>query len=254
MRLLLGALLLFTLLNATFVEGEAYSVDSLFPLPGVVFKAVGPISVQEVLGEGNYSVEMPPGEYQVSAYYYVDGKLKYYFQEDVIVEGERMHYDLVLFPPDEFEEVVPFVSYEIGEVPLEEVEPPVGDGAMQVMAGIIIVLFFMLGFVLYYFVFNKKADEAVAGMEGAKPHAKFRKELDPEEKRVLEILKKSEGMGTQKELRGIMKCTDTKMSLLVSSLEARGLVKRIKRGREKIVKLTLGGGQKTPPQSGRGNK
>jgi uncharacterized membrane protein len=237
MRVLFGALLLFSLLNATLVEGEAYSIDSIFPLPGVIFKAVGPITVQEVLGEGNYSVELPPGQYKISAYYYVDGELMYYVQENIIVEGEWMHYDLVLFPQDEFEEVVPFVSYEIGDVPVEEIEPPAGDGIMQAMAGIIIVLFFMLGFVLYYFVFNKQANEAVAGMGESKPHAVFRKELDPEEKEVLEILKKSEGMSTQKELRGILKCTDSKMSLLISSLEARGLVKRIKRGREKIVKL-----------------
>jgi hypothetical protein len=111
------------------------------------------------------------------------------------------------------------------------------NAVAQVLAGVIIVLFFLLGFVLYYFVFNKESDEAVAGMSGATPGAGFRKEMDSEEKKVLEILKKSEGMGTQKELRGIMKCTDRKMSLLVSSLEERGLVKRIKRGREKIVKL-----------------
>ncbi len=234
MRLLLAAILLFSLFNATVMEGEVYSADSLFPIEGVVLKASGPTSVQMVLEEGNYSVELPPGIYDVSAYYYDGDSLKYYFREDVVVEGERMKYDLILFPPDEFEEVVPFVSYEIDEVEENEV---VDDTVAQMLAGIIIILFFLFGFVLYYFVFNKESNKAVAGMEEIKPHSSFRKEMDSEEKKVLEILKKSEGMSTQKELRGIMKCTDTKMSLLVSSLEARGLVKRIKRGREKIVKL-----------------
>ena len=233
MKLLLAAVLLFSLLNATFLEGEVYSIDSLFPIEGVVLKASGPTSVQMVLEEGSYSVELPPGEYEISAYYYVNGSLRYYFKEEVVVGGEKMQYDLVLFPPDEFEEVVPFVSYEIEDVPGDSVD----DTVAQVIAGVIIILFFLVGFVLYYFVFNKESNKAVAGMEEVKPHSSFRKELDSEEKRVLEILKKSEGMSTQKELRGIMKCTDTKMSLLVSSLEARGLVKRIKRGRENIVKL-----------------
>ncbi len=250
MRLLFAAVLLFSLLNATFVEGEVYSIDSLFPIEGVVLKASGPTSVQMVLEEGSYSVELPPGEYEVSAYYYVNGSLKYYFKEEVVVGGERMQYDLVLFPPDEFEEVVPFVSYVIEDVPGEAAD----DAVAQVLAGVIILLFFLVGFVLYYFVFNKQTDAEVSGMSGVKPGAGFRKEMDSEEKRVLEILKKSEGMGTQKELRGIMKCTDTKMSLLVSSLEARGLVKRIKRGREKIVKLTLDSGPTHPLQSGKGAK
>ncbi|MCP4646191.1 MAG: hypothetical protein GY852_00450 [bacterium] len=123
------------------------------------------------------------------------------------------------------------IEEEIPEIEL------VDDAVAQVLAGIIIILFFLLGFVLYYFVFNKQTDEAVSGMKELKRAAEFREEVDEEEKKILEILKKSEGMGTQKELMGIMKCTDTKMSLLISSLEARGLVKRIKRGREKIVEL-----------------
>jgi hypothetical protein len=112
------------------------------------------------------------------------------------------------------------------------------DGAsLQVIAGIIVLGILVLGFALYYSIFNRKADEMVAGMGEVKPAVKFREGLDSEEKRVLEILKGSGGMRTQKELREMMGCTGSRMGRLASSLEARGLVKRIKRGREKIVKL-----------------
>lgn len=253
---LFGAVFLVPASFATTIEGNVYTIDSLFPVSGVVLKASGETTIQKVLENGNYSIELPPGKYEISAYKYEGSSVRYYFRESITVEGETMEYDLVLFPPDEFEDALVFVSYDVGDVPEapgapeeelpagedapeEEypVEPPVDDASMQVIAGILLLLFFFLGFVLYFRIFNKKAEEAISGMEQVKPDPIFRKELDAEEKRVLEILKKSEGMCTQKELREIMKCTDTKMSLLVSSLEARGLVKRIKRGREKIVKI-----------------
>jgi len=234
MRHFLAILLIFSCLSATQIEGDVYSADSLFPISGVVLKASGPASVQVVLEEGNYSLELPPGEYEISAYYYDGDYLKYYFREDVYVEGEQMRYDLVLFSPDDFEEVMEFVSYEIEETPEAGL---VDEKTLQIIAGIILLLFFLFGFVLYYFIFNKSADEAVSGMKRLSRPSEPRGELDEEEKRILDILSKSEGMNTQKELRGIMKCTDTKMSLLVSSLEARGHIKRIKRGRENIVKL-----------------
>lgn len=241
---------------ATTLEGNVYTIDSLFPVSGVVIKATGATTLQEVLDEGNYSIELPPGTYEISAYKYEGSSVRYYFRESITVEGEKMKYDLVLFPPDEFEEALVFVSYDVGEVPepvasgeeipegevLPEeeplVEPPIDDASLQTIAGLFLVLVFLLGFIFYFRVFEKKTDEAVAGMGQAKPDPVFRKELDAEEKKVLELLKSGEGMRTQKELREIMKCTDTKMSLLVSSLEARGLVKRIKRGREKIVKIS----------------
>ena len=231
MRHFLAILLLLPCIGATAMEGKVYGADKLFPISGVVLKAAGPINVQMVLEEGEYSMELPPGEYEIGAYYYDEASLKYCFKERVAVSGERMQYDLVLFPPSEVEEIVP---YNIGE---GSENGFADDSAMQVIAGTIILLFFLFGFVLYYFIFNKKTDEAVTGMKELGRPAEPRGELDSEEKGVLKILKTSEGMSTQKELQRIMKCTDTKINLLVSSLEARGLVKRIKKGREKIVKL-----------------
>ena len=92
------------------------------------------------------------------------------------------------------------------------------------------VLLIVIVAVAAYFLLGKKKD-------GEKPKVEKKKELDEEEKKVIEILKGSEGMRNQKELREILKCTDTKISLLISSLEAQGYVKRIKKGRENIVKL-----------------
>ncbi|MBD3398087.1 hypothetical protein GF412_05860 [Candidatus Micrarchaeota archaeon] len=119
----------------------------------------------------------------------------------------------------------------------EELEPMLSDGAMQMAAGIFIVLFFMLGFVLYYFVFNREADAAVAGMRKAEPHAKFREAMGAGEKKALEILKEGNGKQTQKELSVLIKCSAPETEEIISSLEKRGLVKRIKRGRGRIVVL-----------------
>lgn len=238
MRAILAFLALFACVSAVMVGGDAYSVDDLFPRPGVVLKFEGPTTYQAVLEEGNYSVELPPGEYTVTAYYYEESKLKYYFQEKMKVEGEEINYDIMLFPPNEFEQVVEFIGEaDTGEEILEIPEPEPAEQKEAAGIGLewILLPIALLVVAAYLLIFRKKG--ASKAPEEVKKVELPPKELDAEEKKLLEILKSSEGMSTQKELRDIFKCTETKMSLLVSSLEARGLVKRIKRGRENIVKL-----------------
>ena len=49
----------------------------------------------------------------------------------------------------------------------------IDDAALQLIAGTLIMIFFMFGFVLYYFIFNKSADEAVSGMKELDRPAQF---------------------------------------------------------------------------------
>lgn len=62
-------------------------------------------------------------------------------------------------------------------------------------------------------------------------------ELDEESKQVLNILKAHEGRAVQKEIREILNYSEPKMSLIIGELEALGFIKRIKKGRQNILKL-----------------
>ncbi len=46
---------------------------------------------------------------------------------------------------------------------------------------------------------------------------------------------KKGGRVTQKELRGEMKCSEAKVSLMLDDLEDRGYIKKIKKGRSNII-------------------
>ena len=55
---------------------------------------------------------------------------------------------------------------------------------------------------------------------------------------VLDIIRGHRGRITQKDLRSRLEYSEVKVSLLLSELEKRGLIKKLKRGRENIVILT----------------
>ena len=55
---------------------------------------------------------------------------------------------------------------------------------------------------------------------------------------VLDAIQSHRGRITQKDLRSRLEYSEVKVSLLLSELEKRGLIKKLKRGRENIVILT----------------
>ena len=61
--------------------------------------------------------------------------------------------------------------------------------------------------------------------------------LSAELSETLDIIRGNKGRITQKDLRGRLKYSEVKVSLLLSELEKRGLIKKLKNGRENIVVL-----------------
>lgn len=62
--------------------------------------------------------------------------------------------------------------------------------------------------------------------------------LSAELSETLDIIRGNKGRITQKDLRGKLKYSEVKVSLMLSELEKRGLIKKFKNGRENIVVLT----------------
>jgi uncharacterized membrane protein len=55
---------------------------------------------------------------------------------------------------------------------------------------------------------------------------------------VLSIIREHEGRITQKDLRLRLNCSEAKASLMITDLEDRGLVKKVKKGRGNVIILT----------------
>ncbi|HNT60658.1 MAG TPA: hypothetical protein PKJ97_01630, partial [Candidatus Bilamarchaeaceae archaeon] len=225
MRAFWALFALLAALHAANLSGSIYSMDSFDAVQGVVVKAEGASTYQAFSTDGTYAMDIPAGEYTVKAFYYPEGKLGGYAEDRIMLGEGGASYDFVLFAPDEFEAVVGF------DVPGLDEEIPEQEHDLAPLIFLGAALGVAVVALAYFFMKRKMLEGAVEKIHLEK------KKLDEEEKKVLEILGNSEGMRNQKELREIMKCTEAKMSLLVSGLEAQGYVKRIKRGRENIVKL-----------------
>jgi uncharacterized membrane protein len=63
------------------------------------------------------------------------------------------------------------------------------------------------------------------------------KSLPDDLSELLDIIQQAGGRLTQKELRSKMKCSEAKVSLMVTDLEDRGLVRKVKQGRGNIILL-----------------
>jgi uncharacterized membrane protein len=79
------------------------------------------------------------------------------------------------------------------------------------------------------------------------PQPSVRDLLLPEDcRQVLSIIEKNDGRITQLDLRKMLPYSEAKVSLIVSDLESRGLVKKIKKGRGNVLILNRPGEQ--PPE------
>ena len=62
--------------------------------------------------------------------------------------------------------------------------------------------------------------------------------LSEDQLEILDVIRSRRGKISQKDLRRRLEYSEVKVSLLLSELEKRGLIKKLKHGRENIVVLT----------------
>ncbi|MBW2977489.1 hypothetical protein KY331_01470 [Candidatus Woesearchaeota archaeon] len=163
--------------------------------------------------DGDYSFELPVGKYKIEAKYVVYNETQSSVSEliDVANEGE-FRIDLILFPSFEEEEEILNET----ELMIENFEEK--DYSIPIMFAIV----FVIGVILYFI--SKKL---------VKP-----KEIEVDEaKKVIEFIKKQGGRVTQKDIRKNFPSSEAKISLVLTELEEKGVVKKIKRGRGNIIVL-----------------
>ncbi len=206
------------------IHGAIYNWENLEPLPKAVVIINTTPEQRLVTEDGTYSFNLSPGNYQIKAYYYKEGKLKLYAEENVTIEreGEYVH-DIILFPPLQISVEEPKVEFPTVESPDHTVEV----AAVVITAGTAVLLLLLL------FLIKKRTKK----VKGLKEKKESEEELPDDLIEVIEILRKEEGRITQKELRKRLGYSEAKVSLIVADLERRGIVEKVKKGRGNIIFL-----------------
>ncbi len=236
---LLGVVLFASAADAATLQGTIYDGD-LEPAASVLVE-INTQPAQRLLStDGTYSFEIPPGEYFLSAR---KGSLQ--VREEVQVQADGVFvFDLFLIAemgeePDLWEETQQeLVEEEQGEA----AQPPLKQlwGYARYPVAAIIILF-----LLYRFIkarrkygplgaFRRKAKE-----EQAKTLEQHKQDLLREPghlENAMGIIRKHEGRITQKELRReMLPLSEAKVSLIVTELEHRGMVEKVKKGRGNVI-------------------
>lgn len=219
------------LISATTLRGTIYNTD-LEPEQDVLVEINTQPQQKFLSKSGTYSFDVPIGKYTLTA---TKSFLTLTEEIEITQEGEFI-YDLFLLPDFTEEEDL----WRDTEITLLEEEKPTRWWAYAI-AGIIVV------FALYRYAkarkkygplrkFRKKIKE-----ESKKTIEEHKKELEQQPdlaEKALEIIKKNDGRITQKELRKeMLYLSEAKVSLIVTELEHKDKIEKIKKGRGNVIIL-----------------
>lgn len=190
------------------ISGNVYS-PYLEPLTNVVVSVNTEPKQTFVSRDGSYSFNLDPGDYVITAKF----EDKYAIDENVTITGTgEFNLDLILFPDLSKDDI----SEDAVDIPTEL------SGVSPIWTYILIGWLVLIGAVLYMVRYGK----APIGVD-----------LDDEVDDVLRFIKKNKGRTTQKEIRKNFHWSEAKISLIITELEDKNLVRKIKKGRTNVILL-----------------
>jgi uncharacterized membrane protein len=223
--LLFFMLILADTVSAALIYGSVYDI-SLDRITGVRIEIDTTPKQTYISRDGDYEFNVPVGDYTLKAEYIKGGVVEAVAVEQISVKDEgRYVLDLVLFP--ELDEENQLIE-ESDEINPEEALNGNGNYAVYLwIAGL-----FIAGIVVYYLI-KKKPKHKEKKVEKEEPKLESKSDLD----KIVKILKQEGGRATQKEIRQHFPLSEAKMSLMITELEHKGVVKRIKKGRGNVIIL-----------------
>ncbi len=240
LSILLSLLLLIPLVSAATLKGSIY--NEKLALSKDVLVEINTTPQQKFLAKtGTYSFELPPGKYALTA-----KSTQFTVTENVEIPSEKGDYLLDLFLLPDFVEEDQLWKETQEDLPLDTentitLSGPFSKPVAWIIAGIIFAV--LLGRIIYMrkkygslHLFRRKIKhESAKTLEQHKEElAKEPAELD----KALSIIHKHGGRITQKELRKEMiYLSEAKVSLIVTELEHRAEVEKIKKGRGNVLIL-----------------
>lgn len=215
--LLIFLILIEPCLAAT-IHGTVYD-ENLDVVKDVIIEVDSTPKQREVAKDGTYSFTLPQGAYTITVK--SDSQTA---EEKIMIEKEGDYIlDLFLFPSFEEEDEL---MAEGGELNVEDLYPEVESKTSFVIAGLAVLL--ALAIVVFYFLRLKKPEIKV-GIEDVKE--------EDETEKYLDFIKKQGGRITQKEVRKNFPMSEAKISLIITELEHKGKVEKIRKGRSNVIIL-----------------
>lgn len=192
----------------------------------------------KVSGDGTYFFNISPGTYILKSKYYnnTNNILELIGEENftIGIHDESRNIDIILFPPIDQE------SEYLGDINLSgEIETKETDYSIYVLAliGSLVLVSIIASYVLKRRAIPERSSipEEPLPPENISGEKKVHQKLPDDLKELLDIIIKKGGRITQKELRKEVIYGEAKVSLMITDLEDRGLVKKIKKGRSNII-------------------
>ncbi len=179
---------------------------------------------RDITENGVYSFTLEPGDYVITAKYFVGNELKGDAEESILIAKEGAYLiDLILFPAFEEEEALAEEDLVIEAEPKEE-----GTDYWKIAFVFLITSIFL--YIIFRVLTKGKAAEEEKKIE----------EKESEEdlaEQVLEFIKKEGKRTTQKDIRKHFPSSEAKISLVITELEHKGKIEKIKKGRGNVIVL-----------------
>ncbi len=203
------------------------------PLKNAIIEVNSTPAQYVVSTSGIYSFNLSPGSYSIKARYYRNNILELATREDIKIDrdGDFIH-DLLLFPPTDSED-----EY-LGDVNLTAEMEIKSENDPTPYALILIVLILFSVALIHWMKKKKPLHEEPALDEKSQPEVISgvgSRELPSDLMELYDLIMKSGGRTTQKDLRKKLAFSEAKVSLMLVDLENRGFIKKIKKGRSNII-------------------
>nr|AAU82823.1 uncharacterized membrane-associated protein [uncultured archaeon GZfos1D1]QNO48770.1 hypothetical protein BEOMFINI_00009 [Methanosarcinales archaeon ANME-2c ERB4] len=242
---------------AAVVHGTTYEWSTFEALENTIVLVNSTPPQVLVASSGSYTFDLPEGSYTIRAEYYRGNLLEYCAEEEITIVGDGdFVLDLLMFPPIEEAYLYEDINFSEDLFDYEELYEAEEDSTVLLYAtGILSVLAIVSALFLW------KRGKKVAGKGGKEDYGYEPVEPEPEApeepgepeelehggaesaipsdlQEVLSIIRDRDGRITQKDLRLRLNYSEAKASLMITDLEDRGLVKKVKKGRGNVIILT----------------
>ncbi|MBA1341614.1 MAG: hypothetical protein C5S40_05680 [ANME-2 cluster archaeon] len=254
-RLLLIAIVILLIpptVSAITIHGTIFEWSTFEPLDNALMEVNSTPTQFRVAASGVYSFNLPPGDFLIKTSYYQNETLVYYSEDTLTVtdyEGDYV-FDILMFPLQE--ELEEFPDEDIGNVTYDVEDNILPGFDLTYTAVALLTLMIMVAAAYYYYKKrdgledeseSTKSSEPVPGVHSENDYpddwerAHDIDKLPKDLKEIIEILEGLGGRMTQKDLRARLNCSEAKVSLMITDLDDRGLVHKVKKGRGNIILL-----------------
>ncbi len=209
------AILVTSYVSAATISGGIYD-EGLTKLKDVVVQVNSTPQQTMVSKDGNYIFTLPKGAYKITADYKGISSV----EENITVAQEGNYVlDLILFPT--LEEVEEDTS-ELPEIAQE------AEGFSPVF----IVIFIMIIIIIFIIIKKIKKPKLLLSVE-----RQIEESSKEDLNELISVVKKLGGRTTQKDLRKELPYSEAKISLMLTELEHKKKIERIKKGRGNVIIL-----------------